>query len=106
NAFIANAPIFLRKNSSTIPNPSTVYYPGKVFDLDSIDDLNVISFGRNVDPGLDQESQVFQLADRLTAIGPPMQGLAEGQTGKRGVYNTSGTLALLSEGNQRQDTNI
>lgn len=106
NAFIANAPVFLRKNGSNLPNPSTTWYPGKVWDLDDIADLSVQSFGRNIDSMLDQEAAVYQLADKITGSGPVMQGMSGGQMDKRGVYNTSGTLAVLSESNQRQDTNI
>jgi hypothetical protein len=35
-----------------------------------------------------------------------MQGAADGSAGSGGVYNTMGTLAVMAEGNQRQDTNI
>jgi hypothetical protein len=46
------------------------------------------------------------LAERLTGVGAPMQASSTGSSSKRGVYNAAGTMAMLSEGNQRQHTNI
>jgi hypothetical protein len=106
NSFISNAVCFKRRNGSLLPNPSTNWYPGKVWDLESMDDLDVISIGRTYEDMLPQEDYVFGLADRLSGIGRDMQGTAQGQEGTRGVYNTMGTLSVMAEGNQRQDTNI
>lgn len=106
NSYVANAPVFKRRNGALIPNPSTNWYPGKVFDLESMDDFELMMIGRNYDSMLDQEANVFQLSERLSGIGPVMQGNAAGMMGKRGIYNAAGTLAVLSESNQRQDTNI
>lgn len=106
NTFIANAPVFVRKNGSPVPNPSTNWYPGKVFDVDDISDFTVISVGRNLADTLSEENWGLQLAERLIGIGAVMQGNAAGMMGKRGIYNAAGTLAILSESNQRQDTNI
>ncbi len=106
NSYIANAPMFKRRNGSLIPNPSDTIYPGKVWDLESMEDFEVFNFGRNYDSMLDQEMNVFNLCDRAVGIGPVMQGYAQGMMGKRGIYNAQGTLAILSESNQRQDTNI
>lgn len=106
NSYIANAPVFKRRNGSLLPNPSTVWYPGKVFDLESMEDLEVVTFGRNYDDMIQQESFDLQLGERLSGIGSQMQGYAGGMMGKRGIYNASGTIALMQEGNQRQDTNI
>lgn len=106
NSFISNAVCFKRRNGSLLPNPSTNWYPGKVWDLESMDDLDVISIGRDYQDMLAQEDYNFGLADKLSGIGQEMQGTAQGQQGTRGVYNTMGTLSVMSEGNQRQDTNI
>lgn len=106
NNFIANAPVFKRRSGSLIPNPSTNWYPGKVFDLEDMADFEMVQVGRNFNDTLAEESADLQYVERLMGIGQVMQGLAAGSMGKKGVYNTSGTLALLSEGNQRQDTNI
>lgn len=107
NSFIANATVFKRRNGSLVPNPSTNWYPGKVFDLESMDDLDIINIGRNYsDDMIPQEDYCFGLADKLSGIGETMQGTAQGQAGAKGVYNTMGTLSVMSEGNQRQDTNI
>lgn len=106
NSFISNAVCFKRKSGSLIPNPSTNWYPGKVFDLDDIDDLEVFQVGRNYDDMLQQEDYVFGLAGKLSGIDDVMQGAVSGIMGKRGIYNTMGTIALMQEGNQRQDTNL
>lgn len=106
NSYIANAPIFKRKSGSLLPNPSTEWYPGKVWDLDAMDDFEVVMVGRNYNDMLAEENHIFMLAERIIGIGAVQQGNASGMMGKRGIYNASGTLAVLSESNQRQDTNI
>jgi hypothetical protein len=106
NSTIASSVIFKRRSGSLLPNPSTNWYPGKVFDLEDMDDLDVITVGRNYDDMIQQEDYTYQFSNRLSGIDDAMQGLSQGSMGKRGVYNTSGTLAMLAEGNQRQDTNM
>lgn len=106
NSYLANAPVFKRKNGSLLPNPSTNWYPGKVFDLENMDDLEVVAIGRNYSDTLAEENWDIQLAERLSGIGALAQGYAGGMMGKRGIYNATGTLAIMSESNQRQDTNI
>lgn len=106
NSYLANAPVFRRRNGSLIPNPSTNWYPGKVFDLESLEDLDIMQIGRNYSDTLGEENWDLQLSERLSGIGAVMQGYAAGMMGKRGIYNSSGTLALMQESNQRQDTNI
>lgn len=106
NNFIANAPVFKRRSGSNLPNPSTNWYPGKVFDVEDMDDFEMVLTGRNYNDTLMEEQACLQLAERLSGIGPLMQGMSSGNMGKKGMYNTGGTLAVLSEGNQRQDTNI
>jgi hypothetical protein len=106
NNFIANAPVFKRRSGSLIPNPSTNWYPGKVFDLEAMDDFELVQVGRNFNDTLQEEQADLQYAERLSGIGPLMQGMSQGAMGKKGMYNTGGTLAVLAEGNQRQDSNI
>lgn len=106
SSFLASAPVFKRKNGSNLPNPSTNWYPGKVFDLDDINDFDVISLGRDTGDMINEEIHVLQLAERLMGIGSLMQGGSAGQSDKRGVYSTGGTLAVMGEGNSRQDSNI
>lgn len=105
NSFISNSVVFKRKSGSNIPNPSTNWYPGKVFDLDDMDDLDVINIGRNYDDMLGQENFTFTLAEKLSGISDVMQGAGAGAQ-QKGVYNTMGTIATMQEGNQRQDTNL
>lgn len=106
SSFLASAPVFKRKNGAMVPNPSTNWYPGKVFDLDEMDDLDTMALGRDTGDMINEELHVFSLAERLMGIGPIMQGMSQGQQGKGGIYNTGGVMAVMSEGNQRQDTNI
>lgn len=105
-SFLASAPVFKRRSGATVPNPSTTWYPGKVWDLEDMDDFEVVSVGRQLGDLLTEEMQVINIAERIMGIGAPMQGMSAGQSDKRGVYNTGGVLGIISEGNQRQDTNI
>lgn len=105
-SFMLSAPVFKRRSGSGVPNPSTNWYPGKVFDVDSMDDFDVIQIGKNYQDMMAEENHILSLAERLSGIGPVMQGNASGMMGKRGIYNAQGTMAVLAESNQRQDTNI
>jgi|HubBroStandDraft_1064217.scaffolds.fasta_scaffold00148_9 hypothetical protein len=106
NSTIASSVVFKRRSGSLIPNPSTNWYPGKVFDLQDMQDLDTVEVGRNYMSTIDQEDYAFQQATQLSGISEVMQGAAQGQMGKGGMYNTMGTIAVMQEGNQRQDTNI
>lgn len=106
SSYIANAPFFKRKRNSLVPNPSTSWYPGKVWDVEAMDDFDAVMMGRPYTDMLAEENHVLMLAERLVGIGALQQGNAAGMMGKRGIYNAAGTLAVISESNQRQDTNI
>jgi hypothetical protein len=101
---IANTPGWKKKMYANVPNPAAEWYPGKVFDVEAMDDLDILQFGGNYNSMMEEESFLLQLAERYTGIQAPMQGYGAGVLeGKRGVYNTQGTLALLAEGNKRLD---
>jgi hypothetical protein len=101
---IANVPGWKKKRDPTVPNPSSEWYPGKVFELENIDDLQPLTFGGQYNSMIDEENFLLQLAERTTGISPPMQGAGAGSMqGKRGIYSSMGTLALLAEGNRRID---
>lgn len=104
NTTLANMPYFKRKAGSTVPDSSSHMYPGIMLTLDDIDDFQADTVGRALDPMLEEENYLTQMAERLTGIGAIMQGSSQGMSGKRGVYNAQGTLAILSESNQRQNT--
>jgi hypothetical protein len=110
NSTLANTVCFKKKNGAGIPNPSSNYYPGKVFDVENMDDLDVMTVGRNYSDMIQEEEYSRGLADLLIGSGPAQQGMSSGSMGGRGkgrgTYNTGGTLGVLAEGNQRQDTNI
>lgn len=104
---IANIPTFKKKRYADVPHSGSEWYPGKVFELDDVDDMDVLNIGASYNSMIDEEQYVTGLAERYTGISPPMQGFGAGQMeGKRGVYTTGGTLALLSEGNSRMDIYI
>lgn len=105
-SYLANAPIFKRRQGARIPDPSSSWYPGKVWDLEDMNDFEVILLGGNYNSMLEEESFTLQLAERLSGISAPLQGFSQGRQDKRGVYNAMGTIAMMQEGNQRQDTNI
>lgn len=107
NSMLANSVQYKRKNGVGVPNPTSEGYPGKVWDLEEMDDLDVLNVGRSLSGDLiPEEEYAFSLAERLFGIGPVMQGMSQGGRDKRGVYNTMGTLGVMAESNQRQDTNI
>ncbi len=104
---ITNTPGWKKKKHAGVPNPATEWYPSKVFELEHMDDLEPLVFGINYNSMVDEETFVLNLADRYSAVTAPMQGMGAGQLeGKRGIYNTGGTLALISEGNRRIDLYI
>lgn len=104
---IANVPGWKKKRYADVPNPSNAWYPGCVIELDEMDDLDAITFPMKYDSMIDEEQFIMSLAERYVGISPAMQGFGAGQSaGKRGIYATGATLALLSEGNQRLDIYI
>lgn len=104
---LACGPVFKRKKDALVPNPSDFWYPGKVWDLEEMDDLEVMTIGGTISPDLIAEENLgYQIAERLSGVGMVMQSPSVGGTSRSGTYNTGGTLALLQAGNQRQDTNI
>ena len=105
-SFIMNCPLFKRKRGAMVPNPSSTWYPGKVWDLENMDDFEIIPLKGNYNDMLAEENHDLMLAERLVGLGALQQGNASGMMGKRGIYNAAGTLAVISESNQRQDTNI
>lgn len=107
NSLLSSTVMFKRKNGARVPNPSSSWYPGKVWDLDEMDDLDVLSVGRNYGDQLQEEEFSLMLAERVIGQSAMQQGASQGSMDrKRGVYNTQGTLSVIAEGNQRQDTNI
>lgn len=101
---ITNTPGWIKKRGANVPNPASSWYPNKVFEVDSMDDLQPLQLRPQYQPMMEEEQTIMQQAERYTGVTPPMQGSGTGSlSGKRGVYNTGGTLALLAEGNRRLD---
>lgn len=101
---IANTPTWKKKRYADVPNPATDWYPGAIIELDEMDDMEMLSMQTNYNAMIDEEQFLMSLAERYLGISPSMQGFGAGQAaGKRGIYSTGGTLALLSEGNRRLD---
>src|SRR4051812_41465715 len=68
-----------------------------------MDDLEPLLLQANYNSLVEEENALLALAERYSGNPPPTQGFGSGSQGKRGVYNSQGTLALLSEGNRRLD---
>src|SRR5262245_20772458 len=101
---IANTPTWKKKRYADVPNPATDWYPGAIIELDELDDLEMLSSQVNYNSMIDEEQCVMSNAERKIGTTPTMQGFGKGQAaGKRGIYATCATLALLSEGNRRFD---
>lgn len=101
---IANMPGWKKKRLAGVPNPSTDWYPGKVFELDNMDDLMPLEQRGDYNEMINEESFILELTNKYTGVGPAQQAFGSGMLdGKRGVYNAQGTMAMLSEGNQRLD---
>ena len=100
---IANVPGWKKKRYSDVSNPSTEWFPGKVFEVDNMDDIAVLEFGGNYNSMVEEENFLLSLAERYTGVSPAMQGGGAGVNGKRGSYASQGTMALISEGNRRID---
>jgi len=101
---IANVPGWKKKRYADVPNPTSEWYPGKVFELEHLDDLEPLQFSANYNSMIEEEQFLLMLAERYTGVGPPMQGMGAGTLdGKRGIYNSQGTLQVMSEGNRRLD---
>jgi hypothetical protein len=101
---IGNIPTFKKKRYADVPNPSSEWYPGKVFELEDLDDMDVLNLQVNYNSMIDEEKHIMFLAEQYTGVSAPMQGYGAGVLqGKRGIYNAGGTLALLAEGNRRLD---
>lgn len=104
NSTIVNVPGWKKKRYADVPNPATDWYPGCVWEVDEMDDIEPLTIQTSYQAMLEEEQFGLSLAERKVGISPSMQGFGAGQSaGKRGVYTTGGTLALLSEGNRRLD---
>ena len=104
---IMNVPGWKKKRYADVPNPSTEWYPGKVFELENMDDLEPLQFSSQYIDTTAEESFLLQLSERYSGVGSPAQAAGQGMLeGKRGIYNTGGTLGLLAEGNRRLDIYI
>lgn len=101
---IGNIPTFKKRRYADMPNPSSEWYPGKVFELESMDDMDVLNLQVNYNSMIDEEKFLLFLAEQYTGVQAPMQGYGAGVLqGKRGIYSSQGTLAMLAEGNRRLD---
>jgi hypothetical protein len=99
---IGNIPTFKKKRYADMPNPSSEWYPGKVFELENMDDMDVLNLQVNYNSLIDEERFLLQLAEGYTGVTSPLQGFGSGMlSGKRGIYGTGATLAMMTEGNRR-----
>lgn len=107
NSDLANSVMFKVRSGSGIPNASTNWYPGKVWTLENMEDFEIVNnVGRNYGDMINEEQFTIQFAQQLVHISEVMTGAATGTSDRKGEYNTQGTLGVLAESNQPQDTNI
>lgn len=104
---IANVPTFKKKRYSLNNfSPASEWYPGKTFEVDNMDDVATLQINGNYNSMIEEENMILQLSERYTGVSQAMQGMGTGSMGKKGTYNTGGTMALLAEGNRRLDIYI
>lgn len=103
---IQNVPGWKKRRYAETPDPSSEWYPGCTMTLDNMEDLMPLQFNVTYNSMLPEEQFVMELAERSLGISAAQQAFGSGQQGKRGTYNTGGTLALLTEGNRRLDIYI
>src|SRR5207245_2990740 len=101
-----NVPGWKKKKYAETPDPSSEWYPGCTMTLDDMDDLNPIQFNVTYNAMIEEERYVDYEAERTTGISGAQQAFGAGQSGKRGIYNTGGTLAMLTESTRRLDIYI
>jgi hypothetical protein len=100
---IANVPAWKKKRYADVANPSTEWYPGKVFEVDNMDDLQPLAFPGNYNAMVEEEQFLLTLSERYTGVSQALQGMGAGVNGKKGSYASQGTLAMIAEGNRRID---
>jgi len=99
---IANTPTFKKKRLADVPNPANYWYPGMTFELDAMDDLDMMATNVNYNSMIEEEGFLQGLASTYTGISAPQQTMGGGVLeGKRGIYSAQGTMAMLQEGNDR-----
>jgi hypothetical protein len=103
---IANVPAWKKKRYADVANPSSEWFPGKMFEVDNMDDLMPLVVGANYNSMVDEENFVLQLSERYTGVTQALQGMGAGVNGKKGSYASQGTLAMIAEGNRRIDVYI
>ncbi|HEY7617818.1 MAG TPA: hypothetical protein VH744_13515, partial [Terriglobales bacterium] len=59
-AMIANGPQFKKKKGSAVPNPATNSYPGKVHEVDEMDDFDVVNWSGRLHDSIPEEQHAFQ----------------------------------------------
>lgn len=102
---IINSPMWKKRRGAGVPNPSQQGYPGKVFDLDDMDDLDIIQFSPTYNSMIEEEGFLLEWVERQTGGSTPYQGMGSGtMDGKRGIYTSQGTMMMMSAGNNRVDT--
>lgn len=99
---ISNNPGWLKKRLADVPNPASDWYPGRVFEVDNMDDVQPIQFPGNYNAMLEEETYIQQQASTYTGISGAQQTMGGGVLdGKRGIYSSQGTMAMLQEGTDR-----
>ena len=104
NSTVANMKMW-RVDPDSELNKGYRAYPGATIAARK-DELEGISCGEVNPMTIDEERLSLELAEKLSGVSAPMQGMGSGAVNKRGVYSSMGTLSLMQEGNTRTDLNI
>lgn len=101
---ISNNPFWKKKRLADVPNPSSDAWPGRVFELENMDDLDIMQFAGGYNAMIEEEAFLLELTNKYVGTSPAQQAMGAGiLDGKRGVYSAQGTMAMLQQGSDRPD---
>ena len=103
NKTIANMMCFKVRKSSGI-RPKTKLYPGKVFPVDDMGDIETFPMGQLFNSTMEDEMALKQYAERRTGVSDYTLGRESSSVGTKAT--ATATLALIQEGNKRFDLTI
>lgn len=95
NAWIAMQKVFKRKTTATNKNQKIKIYPGKVVDVDQMDDLAVLEVGDVKSIGMEIEQNLLNFAARLSNIDISQTGTQR----EKGQRTFGEVMATIKEGN-------
>ena len=95
NAWISMQKVFKRKTTATNKNQKVKIYPGKIINVDQMDDLAVLEVGDVKSIGLEIEQNLLNFASRISNIDITQTGTKA----ERGQRTLGEVMATIKEGN-------